>query len=134
MKKLVTLSILFLGALCLSGCGQQQADKNAPTIPDSQNKKQQPDKLPPQAAAKCGIESCHGLDITCGPNIPEACDTMYTPSDGCRQYASCQTTDGQCKLEKTPKFDSCKACVEKCAKDFPNDPSKGYDCESGCMK
>ncbi|VVB75045.1 Uncharacterised protein [Candidatus Tiddalikarchaeum anstoanum] len=28
-------------------------------------------------AQKCGIENCHGLDITCGPNIPEVCTTLY---------------------------------------------------------
>jgi hypothetical protein len=133
MKKIMTASLLFLGILFLAGCGQQQVDKDPPTIPNSQNNKHQPDKLPAQTA-KCGIESCHGLDITCGPNVPEACDMMYVPSDGCRQLAACQTTDGQCKLEKTPEFDSCKACVEKCAKKFPSDPAKSYDCEAGCVK
>ena len=55
-----------------------------------QEKPDKPIKLPPQISRKCGIESCHGLDITCGPNVPEVCDMMSMAGDNCRQFVSCQ--------------------------------------------
>ena len=91
-------------------------------------------KLPPQISGKCGIESCHGLDITCGPNIPEECSMMYATGDNCRQFASCQIIDGQCRLVKTPKFDSCKSCIEKCEQDFQDEQIGFFECESGCAE
>lgn len=91
-------------------------------------------KLPPQISGECGIESCRGLDITCGPNVPESCDLMYMAGDNCRQYVNCQTVKGQCQLVKSPKFDSCKLCVEKCEQNFQNDQIKFFECESGCAE
>lgn len=99
-----------------------------------QERQGKPIKLPPQISGECGMENCHGLDITCGPNIPEVCDKMYAAGDNCRQFASCQTINGQCKLEKTPKFDSCKSCVEKCEQDSQDDPIKFFECESECAE
>jgi len=93
-----------------------------------------PIKLPLQISGKCGIENCHGLDITCGPNVPEACDMMYMAGDNCRQFVTCQTIDDQCILKKFPKFDNCKACVEKCEQDYPNDQIKFFECESMCVE
>ena len=91
-------------------------------------------KLPPQISGKCGIENCHGLDITCGPNIPEGCTAMYVAGDNCRQFASCQTVDGQCKLIKTSKFNRCKSCVEKCEPDYIDDQTNFFACEAKCAK
>jgi len=99
-----------------------------------QERPEKPIKLPPQISGKCGIENCHGLDITCGPNVPETCDMMYMAGDNCRQYASCQTVNGQCKLEKTSKFDACKSCVEKCTEDFNDDPVVFFQCEGRCIE
>ena len=99
-----------------------------------QERPDKPIKLPPQISRECGVESCHGLDITCGPNVPEVCDMMYMGGDNCRQFVSCQLTDGQCKLEKSLKFDSCKSCVEKCEQDFQNDQIKFFECESRCAE
>jgi len=93
-----------------------------------------PIKLPPQLSGKCGIESCHGLDITCGPNVPEACDLMYIGGDNCRQYASCQIVDKKCQLVKNQKFNDCKSCVDKCSVDFKDDQIKFFECESKCVK
>ncbi len=87
-----------------------------------------------QATGKCGIENCHGLDIACGPNIPETCDMMYAAGDNCRQYASCQTMNGQCQLVKTQKFDDCKSCVEKCEQNFKDDQINFFQCESKCTE
>lgn len=89
-------------------------------------------KPPPFLTKTCGIENCHGLDITCGPNVPEICDMSYQLGDNCRQLASCQVVSGTCQLIKSPEFDACKACVESCEKQFVNDPSRSSYCESKC--
>ena len=81
---------------------------------------------------ECGIENCHGLEISCGPDIPEACDLEYVFGDRCRQYASCQVINGECQLVVGKKFDQCKACVEKCLRDFESDTIKQFECESEC--
>ena len=99
-----------------------------------QERPNKPIKLPPAISGVCGIEQCHGLDITCGPSVPDGCAAMYAAGGNCRQFVSCQTIEGQCKLKKSPKFDSCKACVEKCAQDFRNDQIKFFECESNCAK
>jgi predicted small lipoprotein YifL len=146
MKKALLLSTLFLGLFLLTGCGMDPLpnpndDNSKPNginqEPDGDNQKPNdanPKPKPPQVSGKCGMENCHGLEITCGPNTREACDSMYVFGDNCRQYASCQNTNGECKLEKTAKFDTCKSCVEKCAKTFPNDPMKNAECESKCSE
>lgn len=81
---------------------------------------------------ECGVESCHGLEISCGPNIPDACTLQYAFGDRCRQYVSCQIIDGECRPVVGKKFDQCKSCVEKCLKDFKNDTVKQFECESKC--
>lgn len=97
-----------------------------------QERSEKPIKLPPQISGRCGIENCHGLNITCGPNVPETCDMMYGAGDNCRQYASCQKTNGQCQLVKTNKFDACKSCVERCEQNFKNNQIDLFQCESKC--
>ena len=99
-----------------------------------QERSSKPIKSPLQISEKCGLENCHGLDITCGPNVPEACDMMYMAGDNCRQFVNCQTIEGQCKLGKSPRFDSCKACVEKCERDYSDDQIKFSTCESNCTE
>ncbi len=93
-----------------------------------------PIKILPPVTKKCGVENCHGLNITCGPNVPDTCTMIYEPGDNCRQFASCQIIDGQCKLKKSPKFDSCKICVEKCEIDYSNNQIKFFECESKCSE
>lgn len=99
-----------------------------------QERPNKPIKLPPQISGKCGIENCNGLDITCGPNVPDGCPAIYAAGDNCRQYANCRVVNGQCRLEKTSKFDSCKSCVEKCEQDYKNDPDNVLECESKCAE
>jgi hypothetical protein len=82
---------------------------------------------------KCGIENCHGLDISCGPNVPDFCTFIYKLGDGCRRYARCQVINGRCQLVKDKKFDQCKSCVEKCWQDFKDETIKMSQCESGCF-
>lgn len=83
---------------------------------------------------KCGIESCHGLEITCGPRVPEMCDLMYAPGDNCRKYVQCEVVGKECLLKKDERFDLCKACVEECKKNFPDDPERFFQCESKCAQ
>lgn len=90
-------------------------------------------KSPVKTQVECGIENCHGLDITCGRNVPDACDMMYALGDNCRQYASCEVIDGKCQLAKSDRFEQCKACVEKCETDFPDDPTNAFACEGECV-
>lgn len=85
----------------------------------------------PVSSQKCGIESCHGLEITCGPNIPDVCTMIYQFGDRCRQYASCGKVNGECQLVQSAKFDECKSCVEKCLRDF-QDVIEASECESKC--
>jgi len=88
--------------------------------------------VPPGLSGECGIENCHGLAITCGPNVAEACTFQYEIGDKCRSYASCQVVDGKCQLVKKPEFEVCKSCVEKCQKKYPDDVVKISECEAEC--
>lgn len=85
---------------------------------------------------KCGIEQCHGLDITCGPNIPEACNDSHHTGDNCRKFVSCEIINRECKLVKDERFDACKSCVEKCEADYKTgiitDVYNFSKCEYGC--
>ncbi|MCD4782049.1 MAG: hypothetical protein K8S27_16110 [Candidatus Omnitrophica bacterium] len=78
----------------------------------------------------CGIENCHGLDISCGPNVPEVCTAMYALGDFCRQFAQCQTVEGRCQLVPSVQFQSCKSCVQNCMD--AKDPMRAFACESHC--
>ena len=83
-----------------------------------------------QTQTKCGIEQCHGLDITCGSNVPDACTAMYQLGDFCREYFSCTAVSGSCQPVVSAKFNECKACVEGC--EGSGDPITSFDCESTC--
>jgi hypothetical protein len=80
----------------------------------------------------CGIENCHGLDIECGPNIPDACTEIYMLGDKCRQYASCEIIEGKCQLIRNSEFETCKSCIENCLERFPNGGNPAFECESNC--
>jgi len=67
---------------------------------------------------QCGMENCHGLDMSCALiKGPQACTAIYKTGDFCRVYAKCEMVEGQCRLIKEDKFDICVACLENCAKD-----------------
>lgn len=91
-----------------------------------------PLKPPAFISGDCGIEQCHGLEITCGPNIQEPCTAIGVPSDICRQYVRCQKVGGKCQLIKDPKFDECKLCVNRCDKESENDPINNVQCYGKC--
>lgn len=90
-------------------------------------------EITPAISKRCGIQQCHGLDITCGVAIPRACTTVYLVGDSCRQYAKCQIINGKCQLVKSDKFDSCKTCVEDCQKNSKNNQVNITDCEMRCI-
>lgn len=88
----------------------------------------------PTSANKCGIESCHGLDVTCGANVPEICDYSYQLGDRCRKFINCQLSNNSCQKNINPAFEACKSCVEKCQDKYQDnkDPAKIFECESKC--
>ncbi len=86
----------------------------------------------PKLDENCQPTSCHGLDISCGPDGPKVCTTSYSLGDRCRQFAKCGKVKGECQLIKDEKFDICKTCVENCVKKYPKDGIKQFDCESKC--
>ena len=79
--------------------------------------------------SSCGFTTCHGLDLACGSNPPQVCTMEYQLGDKCRQFASCSSANGTCRLVTTPQFDSCKACVQKCG---GADPAEIFTCEEKC--
>ena len=81
---------------------------------------------------KCGIENCHGLDLSCGSDVPEACTELYALGDNCRQFADCEVVDGACQLKKEPEFDECVSCVEQCLEDSKDDIADAFECENRC--
>ncbi|OGG02427.1 hypothetical protein A2Z33_05200 [Candidatus Gottesmanbacteria bacterium RBG_16_52_11] len=91
-----------------------------------------PIRLPSQISGQCGIENCHGLDITCGPEVPEACTAMYAAGDNCRQFASCRKTGNSCQVVLSPEFNDCKSCVEKCERESKDSQIDFFQCESKC--
>jgi len=103
------LFVLILATVLIAGCAQNQA--------------------------KCGIEQCHGLNITCGPNVPEACTTLYKLGDFCREYfTGCEIANGVCTKKVDASADSrffmCKACVSNC--ETLSNPTEAFRCESEC--
>lgn len=87
----------------------------------------------PATSDKCGLENCHGLELSCGPNVPDVCTFLYQLGDNCRQYAKCEVVNNRCQLITEPKFTQCKSCVEKCLADFKDDPVKTSACEGRCQ-
>lgn len=84
------------------------------------------------AQESCGIENCHGIDIVCGPNVPQACTEMYAMGDFCRQYARCEIVDGKCGLVPNPVFEMCTSCVRECSQTHIDRPVEAFNCEAKC--
>lgn len=90
--------------------------------------------LPPKnpTSQKCALQTCHGLDVTCGPNPPDVCTEMYGMGDKCLQYVQCGIVNGTCQAIENPNFTQCKSCVENCININQNDNIKMFECESNC--
>lgn len=97
----------------------------APTVPA-------PISTPvPLPAAACGIEQCHGYDITCGDNTALMCTMEFRLEDTCRQYVRCEQKGKVCTRSTEPKFTTCVSCVQKCSTQQGTD---AYDCVNRCMQ
>lgn len=80
---------------------------------------------------KCGLESCHGLDLKCGNNPPDICSQMYAIGDFCREYAKCEISNGNCVLTKNTRLNSCVICMKACP---TKEAIKHSDCEMECRE
>lgn len=84
------------------------------------------------ARGPCGVQNCHGMEISCGPDVAEMCTMEYQLGDKCRSLASCQNVNGSCTIVKQEGYTRCVSCVEQCNKTSGGDPSKAFACESTC--
>jgi hypothetical protein len=87
-----------------------------------------------KAQERCGIENCHGIDISCGPNVPEICSMMYGMGDFCREYARCEVVQGECRLAKDSTFEACAECVRECTEVYQDNPMEAFGCEAKCRE
>ena len=78
---------------------------------------------------RCGLESCHGVNLKCGFNPPDMCTQVYMIGDFCRQYANCELSGETCNLIKNSKLDKCIDCVNACPK---KNPLTQAGCEAKC--
>jgi len=123
MKKLLLLLTICIAVLTVlvAGCTSPQNDDLVPPV--------FPVVTTVTPSSTCGFTSCHGLNLACGPNPPEICTAVYQVGDKCRQYAYCSNTGGTCSLVTTPRFSSCRSCIEKCG---GGDPAEILSCEEKC--
>ncbi|MFA6525079.1 MAG: hypothetical protein WCT33_02275 [Patescibacteria group bacterium] len=82
--------------------------------------------------SNCALETCHGLNIKCGANPPEACTMMYAIGDKCLQYAECGIQNGECQPIQNSQFTQCASCVQNCIDTFADDNIGLFECESNC--
>lgn len=81
----------------------------------------------------CVLQTCHGFNnISCGPNPPNGCTTLYEIGDKCLQYVKCEVQNGTCQQIQNTQFTECKSCVQKCMDTYKNDSSNLFECESKC--
>jgi len=124
---LKVMCIVVLGVL-ISGCttGEPGPATTTTTIPVTIST-ENPD------TADCRLTPCHGLELTCGLEIPEVCTTVYQLGDKCRRFVRCTIDSaGTCQMVTTQEFTPCIACVRTCLNLSGNDPSKSFACEETC--
>jgi len=81
---------------------------------------------------KCGVEQCHGLELTCGSDVPDACTEIYMLGDFCRQYfPGCEIKNGECtKISNSTAdqlFSKCKYYIGICER--TSDSEIAFQCE-----
>ena len=101
----------------------QGQDRGAVEVPSKE-------RTPPADA--CVVSNCHGLDIQCAPEGPQACTMMYGFGDRCRVHAQCGIVDGVCAPIETEAFRKCVACVRACETTDPDKMPDAFLCESQC--
>jgi hypothetical protein len=122
---LVLVAVLF-AAGCTSVFPGSGKSTPVPTEPPTTSQPETPGQ------ALCGFTSCHGLDLACGMNPPQACTMEYRIGDRCRQYARCDTGGGGCTLVNEPQFTACKACSERCQVQAGPNSQAALSCEEKC--
>lgn len=83
----------------------------------------------------CEVANCHGLDVVCGSEPAEVCTEEYVVGDFCRQFASCQVTNGNCVTVTSETYDRCRSCVEDCLDQYEQNES--FDvlaCDDRCRQ
>lgn len=80
----------------------------------------------------CGIQECHGMNLTCGSKPVDMCTEIFMVGDSCRSFFKCALMDGQCGQLSDRRFDLCKSCIQQCVAESNNDPTKTLECDSKC--
>ena len=80
----------------------------------------------------CALETCHGLDVRCGPNPPHGCTEVYLIGDKCLRYAKCGVQNNKCQQIENPQFTQCKSCVKNCIETNGSNNAKLFECENAC--
>jgi hypothetical protein len=120
-------TFLLAALLCTAGCTSAPPGTEQPVPPGNT-----PGIVTPSGSS-CGLTTCHGLELACGPDAPDVCTMEYRLGDKCRQYARCEVIAGECTLVTDPEFETCKSCVERCeATGDRYDPTAAFDCEAKC--
>jgi len=143
MKSFKIISVFLFLALVLSACVTNRASDNQATndVPDDQPSQSGPSgdpsakgptSNPPgnnKTQERCGLEFCHGMNFSCGENIPDFCTEEYQFGDFCRQYAICEFISDECQLVPSTKLDTCKECIRDC-EGMTGEPA--FECEFAC--
>ena len=126
LKYWILIFIVLAGGICTASFVYFRFIRTTPVNPDMNG-------LIPFLNTECVIQSCHGLDVTCGPISPNLrCTMEYASGDICRKYVYCTAENNTCKTEFLPEFQQCKICVEKCLKIA--DPTSASQCEIDCIR
>lgn len=91
-----------------------------------------PDKPFIPGPEKCGLQECHGADLTCGSEPVEMCTAIFEVGDTCRRFAGCEVVNGNCRLAANPKFSQCQSCIKNCERRFPTDSQRLFECAGVC--
>lgn len=128
LRLLGILLVMVVAAILVTGCTSTSQPvavvTTEPTVTAA------PTEMPTLAA--CGIQTCNGLAVTCGPNVVTTCPNALNPGNQCLQYATCQDVSGSCQLATESRYDKCVNCVEACQNSFPNNPNQVLDCSQSC--
>jgi hypothetical protein len=116
-------------ALLIAGCTSPPPGGVVPSITPTGETPVAETTPAPTLSPVCEFTSCHGPDLACGPNPPQACTAIYQLGDKCRQYAFCSKANDTCQLVTTPQFDACRSCIGKCG---GADPAEILSCEEKC--
>ena len=122
--------VVLAAAIVAAGCTLTAGGKVTPTPLPTTVPATIPSEKP--VPSICGFTTCHGLDLACGTNAPQVCTMEYRIGDRCRNFASCDSSGGGCRLVIGSKFTACKACVEHCQIQAGPDSLTAFSCEEKC--